>query len=223
VIHHYLLTYSMEQSPFREANHFSASQEISRILWNPKVHYRIHKYPTLVPTFSQLDPVHAPLLHSTSWRSILILYSHQSPGLPSGLLPLYFPSKTLYTPLLSPIRARCPAQFILLDLTTRIIFGEEYRPLNSSLCSFIQSPVTSSVLGPNIILNTLLSNTLSLRSSLNVSDQVSHPYKTPFTIIYRNHTLIEYACYELKNFRTLTTIILISTTKLNIMTTRSRG
>jgi hypothetical protein len=38
--------------------------------------------------------------------------------------------------------------------------------------------VTSSLLGPNTLLNTLVSNTLSLRSSLNVSDQVSHPYKT---------------------------------------------
>jgi hypothetical protein len=38
-------------------------------------------------------------------------------------------------------------------------------------------------LGPNILLNTLFSNTLSLRSSLNVNDQVSHPYKTTGKII----------------------------------------
>ena len=40
----YLLTYSMEQSPSWEANLFAASQEIPRILWNPKVHYRTHKH-----------------------------------------------------------------------------------------------------------------------------------------------------------------------------------
>jgi hypothetical protein len=49
---------------------------------------------------------------------------------------------------------------------------------SSLLCSFLHSLVTSSLLGPNILLNTLFSNTLSLRSSLNVSNQVSHPYKT---------------------------------------------
>jgi hypothetical protein len=38
-------------------------------------------------------------------------------------------------------------------------------------------------LGPNTLLNTLFSNTLSLRSSINVSDQFSHPYKTTGKII----------------------------------------
>jgi hypothetical protein len=49
--------------------------------------------------------------------------------------------------------------------------------LSSSLCTFLPSPVTPSLLGPNILPNTLFSNTLNLRSSLNVRDQVSHPYK----------------------------------------------
>jgi hypothetical protein len=40
-----------------------------------------------------------------------------------------------------------------------------------------------SLLGPNIPLNTLFSNTLSLHSPLNVSYQVSHPYKTTCKII----------------------------------------
>ena len=53
----------------------------------------------------------------------------------------------------------------------------------SLLCIFLHSPVTSSLLAPNILLNTLFSNTLSLLSSLNVSDQVSHPYKTTSKII----------------------------------------
>ena len=43
--------------------------------------------------------------------------------------------------------------------------------------------LTSSLLGPSIPLSTQFSNTLSLCSSLNVSDQVSHPYKTARKII----------------------------------------
>jgi hypothetical protein len=86
-----------------------------------------------------------------------------------------FSSTRLPSPLLT--RATCPAHLILLDLTTRTIMDEECRSLSFSLYSVLYPPVTSSLLGPNILLSTLLSNTLSLRSSLHVSDQVSHPYK----------------------------------------------
>ena len=53
----------MQQSPSWEANWFAASQEIPRILWNPKVRYRIHKCPPSVPILRHLAPVHAPSSH----------------------------------------------------------------------------------------------------------------------------------------------------------------
>jgi hypothetical protein len=118
----YLLTYSMEQSLSWEANRFSASQEIPRILWNPKVSYLIHKCPPPVPIQSQLNPVHSPT--SQFLRIHLNVSSHLRLGLPSGLFPSDFPTKTLYTPLLSPIRVTCPAHLILLDFTNRIILVE---------------------------------------------------------------------------------------------------
>jgi hypothetical protein len=38
------------------------------------------------------------------------------------------------------------------------------------LCSFLQPPITSPLVGPNILLSTIFANTLSLCSSLNVKD-----------------------------------------------------
>ena len=99
----YLLTYFMGQSPSWEANRFSASHEIPCILWNPKVHYRIHKYLPPVPVLSRINPVHA--LNSISWRSILILSSHLRLGLPSGRFPLRFSHQNpVYT---SPLPHTC--------------------------------------------------------------------------------------------------------------------
>ena len=171
----------MVQSPSWEANWFAASQEIPRISRNPKVHYRTHKRPPPVSILGQPNPVHIPTSHP--WSSTLILSNHLRLGVPSGLLPSGFPSKTLYTPLSYPIRATCPAHLILLDFITRTILGEEHKLFSSSLCSHLHSPLTSSFLGPNILLNTMFSNTLSFLSSRNVNDQVSHPYKTTGKII----------------------------------------
>jgi hypothetical protein len=74
----------MEQSPSLEANKFSTSQEILRILWNPKVHYRSHKCPPPDSTLSQPDPVHTPIPHFLMIHIIIILLS--TPGPPKWSL-----------------------------------------------------------------------------------------------------------------------------------------
>ena len=96
----------MEQSRFWKANRSSASQEISRILWKPEVHYHIHKRLPPVPILSQINPVRAP--HPTSWRSIVILSLHLRLGLPNCLFSSYFPSKTRCTLFCYPYVLRAP-------------------------------------------------------------------------------------------------------------------
>ena len=66
-------------------------------------------------SLSWASPIQSIYPHPTSWRSILILSTHLRLGLPSGLFPSGFPTKTLYIPLSSPIRATCPAHLIFLD------------------------------------------------------------------------------------------------------------
>ena len=139
----------MQHSPSWEANQFSASQEIPRILWNPRVYSRIHKCPPPHPILSLLDLVHNP--HHTPWRFILILFSHLCLGLPRGLFPLGFSTKTLCTSLLNHIRATCPAHLIILNFTKRKILCEQYRsssPSSSrpSLSSLLYCPVSLSLL-----------------------------------------------------------------------------
>jgi len=115
----YLITHSIQQSPSCEANRFSASQEIPRSIWNPKVHYRIHKCPPPVPILSQLEPVHTPTSHllgihrniifpstsgSPKW-SLSLRFPHQNPTHASPL-PLY----ALHAPPISFFSIFSPAQ-----------------------------------------------------------------------------------------------------------------
>ena len=177
----------MVQSPSWESNWFAASQEIPRISRNPKVHYRTHKRPPPLSILGQPNPVHTPTSHLLEIHPNII-----HPSTPSGLLPSGFPTITPHTPLSTPIHSTCPAHLILLDFITHTILGEEYRSFSSSLCSLFRSPVTSSLLDPNILLNTMFSNTLSFLSSRNVNDQVSHPYKTTGKIIVLYTLIFKY-------------------------------
>ena len=121
--------------------------------------------------YTHLLEIHPNIIHPSTPRS------------PQWSLSLRFPHQDpMHTPS-SPIRATCPTHLTLLDFITRTILCDEYRSFSSPLRSLLHSPVTSSILGPNILLNTMFSDTLSFLSSRNVNDQVPRPYKTTGKII----------------------------------------
>ena len=160
----------MEHSPSWEANRPSASQKFPRILWNLKVHCHIQKCPPTVPILSHLDPVHSPTSHFLKIHLNILLSS--MPGSPQWSLSLSFPHQNpVHTSPLSlthymPHQSHSSWFYHLKNIGWRV----QYKSLSSIICSVLHSPVTSYLLGPNILLNTLISNILSLHSSLNVNN-----------------------------------------------------
>ena len=85
----------MVQSPSWEANWFAASQEIPFYgTWRFITAFTSFRHPSL----SWASQIQSTCPQPTSWKSILILSTHLCLGLPSGLFPSGFPTRTLYAP-----------------------------------------------------------------------------------------------------------------------------
>jgi hypothetical protein len=99
-------------TPFLGAANCEAARGLPNISWSLAVYRRAHKSIRMIPTLSGINSV-----HPTSLRTTLMLSTHYSCGLPSGLLPSNFPTSNLHAFLLSLARTA----YITLDLIMLII------------------------------------------------------------------------------------------------------
>ena len=173
----------MEQGPVWDDNRFSVSQEIPRILLNPRVHCRFHKCPPTVPILSQINPVHVPKFNILKIEINFNFLSKS--GYSKRFLSLRSPHQVpVYTSPLPNICYMTPLHIIFFfDLINQAVLGEEKRSFSFPLCSFLYTLVTSSLWGASSVFSTLLSNTLSLLSSFSMSDKFAHSHKTTGKII----------------------------------------
>ena len=126
-LHSYLPTYLptyltkklTEQRPSREAKRSRASHGFRSLLWNPKVHGRVHNSPPFVPILSQTHPLRTLPSYFLKVHFNVRPIHHTRLNLPSGLFPSAFSVVHQNHVRISLIRHAChnPTHLILLDLS----------------------------------------------------------------------------------------------------------
>jgi hypothetical protein len=146
----------MGKIPSWKTDNHSTNRDIPSILWNPKLHYHVHKSPPLDSALNQINPVH--------------------------LLPSYF-SKTRFN-MFFPCTPMSALQVFWLNFwmhfssVSCMLHDPHISGYEASHCAIFCR------LSPNILLGNMFSCTPNIFSSLNEWDQVSHPYKTTCKIIF---------------------------------------
>lgn len=130
----------------------SASRETMRILWLHCVHNRVNKSPPLVPVLNQMNSAHTFILHfhfniilpSMLWSSLRVLQRCVLYSVPI------------------PFSLTCCSQYYVNKRTSYA--AHQYRP------HFLHPGARSSLLGPDILTDTLYLISLSRQCFLNVNN-----------------------------------------------------